>query len=118
MIVIHLEVNENILDKKTLWKKNRFSVCSKATCFSYYDCVPSGEAARTGSVSVFNGEREASPHVSWRRNAIPGRPAHLCDIRPEPPAPQAAGGAEGAGRAELPESTVLVRALPNSAYFA
>lgn len=69
MIVIHLEVNENIL-KKTLWKKNSFYVCSYATCFSYYGCVPREEGERIGNVSVFNGESEFNPHAYWIKNAI------------------------------------------------
>lgn len=68
MIVIHLEVNENIL-KKTLWKKKSFYVCSKATRFSYYDCVPSKEAAHIGNVSVFNSESEFNPRVYLMENA-------------------------------------------------
>lgn len=71
MIVIHLKVNENILNKKTLWKKKSFYVYSKATCFSYYDCVPSNAAAHIGNVSVFNSESEFNPCVYLIKNAIP-----------------------------------------------
>lgn len=70
MIVIHLEINENILNKNTLWEKKSFNVCSKATCFSYYGCVPSKEAVHIGNVSVFSSESEFNPHIYLIRNAI------------------------------------------------
>lgn len=73
-------------------EKEQFYVCSKETCFSYYGCVPSEEAARVGSLSVFNGESEFNPHVCWVENAVLRPRCHLCDIR------LSSGRAAGDGR--------------------
>lgn len=78
MIVIHLEVNENIMNKKTLWKK-KFYVYCKATCFSYYDCVPSKATAHIGNVLVFNSESKFNPHIYLIRNAVLGLNRTDCD---------------------------------------